>query len=169
LYERAPVTDKNTRGNFTMANTLRIFGFAGSLRKGSFNKAIPRAAAGLLPQDAKLDIFDLEGIPPFNQDLAHQPPARVKDFKAKITAAGALLIATSEYNYSMPGVLKNAIDWGSRPYRDNCFENKPAAIMGASGGMIGTARAQYHLRQDLRVPEHASIEPAGSNGPLCPG
>jgi chromate reductase len=130
-----------------MTNKLRIFGFAGSLRKGSFNKAILRAAGGLLPNDAELEIFDLEGIPPFNQDLEQQPPAKIKEFKAKIRAADALLIATPEYNYSMPGVLKNAVDWGSRPYGDNCFDDKPVAIMGASGGMIGTARAQYHLRQ----------------------
>ena len=126
---------------------IKIFGFAGSLRKDSYNKAILRAAAELLPENTELEIFDLEGIPQFNQDLDQQPPEKVKEFKAKIKAADALLIATPEYNYSMPGVLKNAIDWGSRPYGDNAFEDKPVAIMGASVGTIGTARAQYHLRQ----------------------
>jgi chromate reductase, NAD(P)H dehydrogenase (quinone) len=130
-----------------MANTIHIFGFAGSLRKGSFNKSLLRAAVELLPKDAVLELFDLEGIPPFNQDLEQQPPEKVKEFKTKIRAADALLIATPEYNYSMPGVLKNAIDWGSRPYGDNAFDDKPVAVMGASPGMIGTARAQYHLRQ----------------------
>jgi chromate reductase, NAD(P)H dehydrogenase (quinone) len=124
-----------------------IFGFAGSLRKDSYNKAILRAAAELLPENTELEIFDLEGIPPFNQDFDTRPPQKVKDFKAGIRAADALLIATPEYNYSMPGVLKNAIDWASRPYGDNAFEDKPVGIMGASIGVLATARAQYHLRQ----------------------
>jgi chromate reductase len=126
---------------------IRILGFAGSLRKSSYNKALLRAAVQLAPKSAILDTFDLEGIPPFNQDLETQPPQKVKDFKAKIRAADAILIVTPEYNYSMPGVLKNAIDWASRPYPDNAFDGKPVAIMGASTGMLGTARAQYHLRQ----------------------
>lgn len=86
-------------------------------------------------------------FPPFNQDLETDPPEKVKNFKAKIRAADALLISTPEYNYSVPGVLKNAIDWASRPYGDNAFENKPVAVMSASVGMLGGARAQYHLRQ----------------------
>jgi chromate reductase len=101
----------------------------------------------LLPANVELEIFDLEGIPPYNQDLDLQPPEKVKEFKAKIRAADALLIVTPEYNYSIPGVLKNAIDWASRPHGDNSFDDKPVALMGASMGMIGTARAQYHLRQ----------------------
>lgn len=130
-----------------MNSKISILGFAGSLRKGSYNKSLLRVAAELLPPNIELEIFDLEGIPPFNQDLEQQPPEKVREFKAKIKAADALLIATPEYNYSMPGVLKNAIDWGSRPYGDNAFEDKPLAIMGAAPGTIGTARAQYHLRQ----------------------
>ncbi len=126
---------------------ITIFGFAGSLRKGSYNKALLRTALQLLPKDAKLEIFDLEGIPLFNQDLEKQMPEKVKEFKAKIKGADAILIATPEYNYSMPGVLKNAIDWASRPYGDNSFEGKSVAIMSASPGMFGGARAQYHLRQ----------------------
>lgn len=130
-----------------MQRQVVILGFAGSLRKGSYNRSLLRAAAELTPKDARLDIFDLEGIPPFNQDLEKQLPERVKDFKAKIKAADAILMVTPEYNYSVSGVLKNAIDWASRPYGDNSFEGKPVAIMGASTGMLGTARAQYHLRQ----------------------
>ena len=130
-----------------MEKIVNILGFAGSLRKNSFNRSILRAALELVPEDAKLEIFDLEGIPPFNQDLEGQLPEKVKIFKVKIRAADAILISTPEYNYSIPGVLKNAIDWASRPYGDNSFEGKPVAIMGASPGMTGTARSQYHLRQ----------------------
>jgi chromate reductase len=130
-----------------MEKTVNILGFAGSLRKGSYNRSLLRAALELVPQEAKLEIFDLDGIPLFNQDLENQPPEKVKEFKAKIRAADAILIATPEYNYSIPGVLKNAIDYASRPYGDNAFAHKPVAIMGASVGMMGTARAQYHLRQ----------------------
>ena len=128
---------------------ITILGFAGSLRKGSYNKALLRTALQLLPKDAKLEIFDIEGIPLFNQDMEKQMPEKVKEFKAKIKGADAILVATPEYNYSMPGVLKNAIDWASRPYGDNSFEGKPVAIMSASPGMFGGARAQYHLRQTL--------------------
>ena len=126
---------------------IKIFAFAGSLRKDSYNKVLLRAAAELLPENTELEIFDLEGIPLFNQDNESQPLAKVKEFKAKIKAADAILIATPEYNYSIPGVLKNAIDCASRPYGDNSFDDKPLAIMGASIGNIATARAQYHLRQ----------------------
>lgn len=130
-----------------MKKVVRILGFAGSLRKDSYNKSLLRAALELLPDDAGLELFDLEGIPPFNQDLENQPSEKVREFKAKIRAADAILIATPEYNYSIPGVLKNAIDCASRPYGDNAFAHKPIALMGASPGAIGTARAQYHLRQ----------------------
>jgi chromate reductase len=130
-----------------MDRQVNILGFAGSLRKGSYNKALLREAAKLVPSGAKLEIFDLEGIPPFNQDLEQSPPNKVKEFKAKIRAADAILIATPEYNYSFPGMLKNAIDWASRPYPDNSFEDKPVAMMSASIGILGGARAQYHLRQ----------------------
>ncbi|NLT78178.1 MAG: NAD(P)H-dependent oxidoreductase [Planctomycetes bacterium] len=130
-----------------MAETMKILGFAGSLRKGSYNKALLRAAVELAPKGSEVQVFDLEGIGLFSEDLEGKPVARVKEFKAAIEAADALLIATPEYNYSMPGVLKNAIDWASRPYGDNSFSGKPVALMGASVGTLGTARAQYHLRQ----------------------
>jgi chromate reductase len=132
-----------------MKKAINILGFAGSLRKDSYNKALLRAATELAPKSAKLKIFDLEGIPLFNQDLEDHMPQKVKAFKAKIKAVDALLIATPEYNYSVPGVLKNAIDWASRPFGHNSFEDKPVAIMSASPGMLGGTRAQYHLRQIL--------------------
>jgi chromate reductase len=132
-----------------MEQPVKILGFVGSLRKGSYNKALMRVAVELKPENATIEVFDLEGIPPFNQDLERQPPQVVKEFKAKIRKADALLIASPEYNYSVPGVLKNAIDWASRPYGDNSFEGKPVAIMSASVGSLGGARAQYHLRQSF--------------------
>lgn len=130
-----------------MGDEVNILGFAGSLRKDSYNKALLLAAKELLPKDARLEIFDLGVIPLFNQDLEARMPEKVSEFKAKIRAADAILIATPEYNYSMSGVLKNAIDWASRPYGDNSFEDKPVAVMSASVGMLGGSRAQYHLRQ----------------------
>jgi chromate reductase len=130
-----------------MVKLVRILGFAGSLRKDSYNKALLRAAGELMPRGVVFETFDLKGIPLYNQDSEAQPPKRVREFKTRIKAADAILIATPEYNYSIPGVLKNVIDWASRPYDDNVFDGKPVAIMGASTGMLGTARAQYHLRQ----------------------
>lgn len=130
-----------------MSEPIRILGIAGSLRRGSYNRAALRAATQLVPKDATLDVFELDGIPGFNQDEERNPPAKVVEFKKRIREADAILIVTPEYNYSVPGVLKNAIDWASRPYGDGAWSGKPAAIMGASVGTIGTARAQYHLRQ----------------------
>jgi chromate reductase len=106
-----------------------------------------RAAAELVPPGATIDVFDLDGIPGFNEDDEQRPPEKVVDLKRRVRAADALLFVTPEYNYSIPGVLKNAIDWASRPYGDNAWRGKPAAVMGASTGRIGTARAQHHLRQ----------------------
>ena len=133
----------------TEGNKMKVLGFAGSLRKGSFNKMLLKAAQESAPSDMELEIFDLEGIPPFNQDFERDPHPKVKEFKAKIKAADGLLIVTPEYNYSIPGVLKNAIDAASRPYGTSPFEEKPVAIMGTSIGMLGSARAQYHLRQSM--------------------
>jgi chromate reductase len=130
-----------------MNKPLTILGIAGSLRKASFNRAALRAAQQLVPGGATLEIFDLDGIPVFNQDEETHPPERVMQFKQRIRAADAILIVTPEYNYSIPGVLKNAIDWASRPYGDSAWEGKPVAVMGASVGAQGTSRAQYHLRQ----------------------
>ena len=130
-----------------MNGMVRILGIPGSLRKASFNHAALRATQELAPSDATVEIFDLHGIPPFNEDDERSIPARVRQLKARVREADAILIATPEYNFSVPGVLKNAIDWASRPYGDNAWDGKPVAIMGASVGATGTARAQYHLRQ----------------------
>lgn len=130
-----------------MSDKLHVLGLAGSLRQKSYNRALLREAVKWTPDDMEIEIFELNNIPGFNQDEEQNLPAKVKELKQKVAAADAILFVTPEYNYSVPGVLKNAIDWASRPYGDNSFEGKPAAVMGASTGMIGTARAQYHLRQ----------------------
>lgn len=126
---------------------IKILGIAGSLRKGSFNRMLLNNAKELLPAGTTLEIFELNGIPVFSEDDEKNPPARVTELKQKIRAADAVLFATPEYNYSIPGGLKNAIDWASRPYGDSAWTGKPAAIMGASVGRFGSGRAQYHLRQ----------------------
>lgn len=130
-----------------MAKSIRILGIAGSLRRESYNRAALRAAAALVPEGAILETFELDGIPLFNQDEDQHPPAKVVELKRRVREADAILFVTPEYNYSVPGVLKNAIDWASRPYGDSAWNGKPVAIMGASSGALGTARAQYHLRQ----------------------
>jgi chromate reductase len=123
-----------------------VLAIAGSLRKGSVNKALVRAAIKVAPSSVVVEDFgDIDGIPLFNEDIEKELPEKVKLLKAKVAAADALLIATPEYNNSVPGVLKNAIDWASRPMGDNSFEDKPVAIMSAGGHMGGT-RAQLHLR-----------------------
>jgi chromate reductase len=137
----------NFFGGDMMSEKIKILGIAGSLRKDSFNQAALRAAAGLVPVQAEIEIYDIDGFPGFNQDLDQEPPGKVTEFKRTIRGADAILFSSPEYNYSIPGVLKNAIDWASRPYGDSAWEGKPAAIMGCSPGNIGTARMQYHLRQ----------------------
>lgn len=127
--------------------SLSILGIVGSLRRASYNRGLMRAAQELLPEGLTLNVADIGGLPLFNEDLEANVPAEVQTFKRQIKESDAVLIATPEYNYSVPGVLKNALDWGSRPYGDNSFDGKPAGLMGASVGMLGTARAQYHLRQ----------------------
>ena len=132
-----------------MADTIKILGISGSLRKQSFNTATLRAAQSLAPAGATIEVFDLAGIPIYNQDEETNPPQRVSEFKQAIREADAILIVTPEYNYSIPGVLKNAIDWASRPYGDSAWNGKPVALMSASVGTFGGARAQYHLRQSF--------------------
>jgi chromate reductase, NAD(P)H dehydrogenase (quinone) len=133
-----------------MPARVKILGIAGSLRDGSYNMSALRAAKELAPEEAHIEIYDrLAEIPPFNQDEESRPPEAVADLKERIRQADAILFVTPEYNYSVPGVLKNAIDWASRPYGDNAWDEKPVAVMGASVGMLGTARAQYHLRQSF--------------------
>ena len=143
-----------------MSKPVRILGIAGSLRRESYNRAALRAATELVPEGASIETFELDGIPGFNQDEEQQPPAKVTELKKRIREADAILIVTPEYNYSIPGVLKNAIDWASRPYGDSAWDGKPAAIMGASVGTIGTARAQYHLPPDDGLPQHVPRQPA---------
>ena len=127
--------------------TLSVLGISGSLRQGSYNSMALRAACGLAPDGMRIETFDIGPIPSYNEDVKAQGfPAPVQELREKIRAADALLIVTPEYNYSIPGVLKNAIDWASRP-PEQPFLDKPIAIMGASMGALGTARAQYHLRQ----------------------
>jgi chromate reductase len=130
-----------------MADNVTILGIAGSLRKESYNRAALRAAQQLAPSGATIEIFEINDIPGFNQDEEQNPPAKVTELKRRVRAADAILFVTPEYNYSIPGVLKNAIDWASRPYGDSAWDGKPVAVMGASVGVFGTARAQYHLRQ----------------------
>ncbi|MFB5946658.1 NADPH-dependent FMN reductase [Albibacterium profundi] len=131
-----------------MNDKIKILGIAGSVRKESFNRSALKEASKLVPENAEIEIYELdENLPGFNQDKEQNPPASIVEFKKKIKEADAILFVTPEYNYSVPGLLKNYIDWASRPYGDNAFNGKPAAIMGASIGNIASARAQYHLRQ----------------------
>lgn len=130
-----------------MVNSFNILGIVGSLREGSFNRSLMEAARERLPEGASLTIADIGRLPLFSEDLEKDMPSAVRTLKQQVESADAVLIATPEYNYSVPGVLKNAIDWASRPYGKNSFNDKPVAIMGASVGMLGSARAQYHLRQ----------------------
>jgi len=126
---------------------VHVLGISGSLRKASYNTALLRPASELLPRGMTLEVFDLSSIPLYNDDVrALGFPKPVQEFRSRIAAADALLIATPEYNFSIPGVLKNAIDWASRP-PDPPLDGKPLAIMGASTGNFGTVRAQMHLRQ----------------------
>lgn len=133
------------------STSLKVFGLAGSLRGGSYNRALLRAAAEVAPRGVEIRIFERLGeIPPFNADVEAQgDPEPVLALKSAIREADALLIATPEYNHSVPGVLKNAIDWASRPGGASVLKDKPAALMGATPGMTGTARAQLALRQSF--------------------
>ena len=133
-----------------MTKSLKILGISGSLRKDSYNTALLHAAQKLLPPGMSLDIADISAIPLYSGDLEQNHfPESVLALAEKIRAADGLLIATPEYNYSISGVLKNTIDWLSRISKDPVFSEKPLAMMGASMGMMGTVRAQYHLRQIL--------------------
>jgi chromate reductase len=131
-------------------SSLTFLGIAGSLRAASYNRGLIRAAIEVAPAGTSVLHHDLAEIPMFNADVeANGDPPPVADFKQAIAAADALLIATPEYNHCVPGVLKNAIDWASRPARGSVLTGKPVAIMGASAGRGGTARAQAHLRDGL--------------------
>ena len=128
---------------------MNVLGICGSLRQGSYNSMALRAAQKLAPEGMRITIADIAAIPLFNDDvrLAGEP-GPVAALKAQVRAADAVLLVSPEYNFSVPGVLKNTLDWMSRP-PEPPFDGKPVAIMGASGGPLGTARGQYHLRQVL--------------------
>ena len=129
-------------------SVYRVAGIAGSLRHASFNRALLRTAAELAPERLRIDIHEIADIPLYNQDVEDQnPPAAVTTLREAVRSADALLIATPEYNHGVPGVLKNTIDWLSRPPRGSALNGKPVALMGASPGVTGTARSQTQLRQ----------------------
>jgi chromate reductase, NAD(P)H dehydrogenase (quinone) len=127
---------------------IKILGFAGSLRRGSYNRGLIRAAVELAPPGTAVEMFELGDIPLYNQDIEDlgDPPA-VGAFKKALAGADALLVATPEYNHCIPGVLKNALDWASRPRVTSPLRDKPVAILGASSGPGATARAQANLRE----------------------
>ena len=127
--------------------TISVLGICGSLRRGSYNMMTLRTAIALKPPGMTVTVADISQIPPYNEDVRAQGfPPPVETLRRQIAAADALLFACPEYNYSMSGVLKNAIDWASRP-PDQPFAGKPCAIIGAAAGMAGSARAQYDLRR----------------------
>ena len=128
--------------------TFHILGIPGSLRAGSYNRALLLAAAEVLSPGVSLDVFTLNDIPPYNADVQAQgDPEPVQELKQRLMEADAVLIATPEYNYSIPGVLKNAIDWASRPPKTCAFRKKPVGIIGASSGESGTMRGQLAILQ----------------------
>ena len=129
---------------------MRVLGISGSLRRDSHNTELLRAAATLLPSGVEFVLYDgLKEIPPFDEDDEREAPASVVDLREQIAAADAVLFATPEYNHSIPGHLKNALDWVSRPAATNTMRNKPAAVIGASTGMFGAVWAQAELRKVL--------------------
>ena len=129
---------------------MRVLGVSGSLRQASHNRALLRAAAALLPPDVELAEYDrLKAIPPFDEDDESDPPGAVGEWRTAIADADAILFATPEYNSSVPGQLKNAIDWASRPFTETVMRNKPVAVIGASTSMFGAVWAQAELRKAL--------------------
>jgi chromate reductase len=129
---------------------MRVLGVAGSLRRASHNRKLLRAAGALLPPEAEFVEYDrLKLIPPFDEDDEPNPPPAVSEWRAAIDEADAVLFATPEYNSSIPGQLKNAIDWASRPFSDTVLRNKPVAVIGASTGMFGAVWSQGELRKAL--------------------
>ena len=156
---------------------MRVLGISGSLRRDSHNSTLLRAAAEALPPGAELEIYDgLRAIPPFDQDAEGDPGDAVTELRRRVAAADAVLIATPEYNSSIPGVLKNALDWLSRPVLDAALRNKPVAVIGASTGMFGAVWAQAEARKvlaaigarvvDGELPVATADEAFGSDGRL---
>jgi chromate reductase len=131
---------------------MRILGISGSLRRGSHNRMLLRAASNALPPGVALVEWDgLAGLPAFDEDLEAAPPEAVAAFLRAVDDSDALLIATPEYNASLPGALKNAIDWASRPFPDNVLNKKPSAVIGASTGLFGAVWAQAEVRKTLKA------------------
>lgn len=130
---------------------MRVLGISGSLRADSHNTRLLRAAAGLLPPGAEMIVYgELRAVPPYDADDDSEPaPAAVAELRAALAAADAVLVATPEYNSSVPGVLKNALDWASRPLATNALRNKPVAVIGASTGMFGAVWSQAECRKVL--------------------
>ena len=131
---------------------MRILGIAGSLRRGSHNRKLLRAAGTLFAPGVELVEWDgLAALPAFDEDLETTPPEIVREFFAAIESADAILIATPEYNASLPGALKNAIDWASRPFPENVLRRKPTAVIGASTGLFGAVWAQAEVRKTMKA------------------
>ena len=132
-----------------MSTTRNVAVFVGSLRKGSFNRKMANALVAMAPAPLKLAIHEIGHLPHFNQDLEAEPPNEVTEFKHGVAAADAVLFLTPEFNRSVPGVLKNAIDVASRPYGKSAWNGKPGAIISVSPGAIGGFGANHSLRQSL--------------------
>ena len=138
---------------------MRILGISGSLRRGSHNRRLLRAAGDALSPGATLVEWDgLAGLPAYDEDLEAMTPLAVRAFRAAVDGADAVLIATPEYNASIPGALKNALDWASRPFPDNVLRDKPVAVIGASTGLFGAVWAQAEVRKVLRASGAAVLE-----------
>ncbi len=132
-----------------MSTTRDVAVFVGSLRKESFNRKAAKALVAIAPAPLKLEIVEIGQLPLYNQDDDANPPAATTAFKARVRKADAVLFVTPEYNRGVPGVLKNAIDVGSRPYGDSAWSGKPGAVISVSPGAIGAFGANHHLRQSL--------------------
>lgn len=132
-----------------MSSPLRLLGISGSLRAGSFSKAILMALADAAADMARVDLAEIGVLPLYNQDLEEAPPRSVVEFKEKVAAADGIVVVTPEFNHGVPGVLKNALDWGSRPIFRAPFTEKPVLIVTSSPATTGGVRAQYQLRETL--------------------
>lgn len=140
-------SDSHVKGGIRMER-LHLLGICGSLRRGSYNRMLLQTVIGMLPDEMTVEPTEIDDIPLYNADLdTAEPPKAVRRFREQIAAADGLLIASPEYNYSVPGGLKNAIDWASRPANNSVLNGKPIAIMGAAGGRFGTVRGQLNWRQ----------------------
>ncbi len=132
-----------------MSDGLTIIGLPGSLRRAAWSKAVLKATASIAPAGVRIDIFELDGLPPFNQDDEKNPHPRVAALKEAVKAADGVLFVTPEYNYGVPGVLKNAIDAASRPYGDSAWKHKPVNVIANSPGLLGGVKAALQLRQSF--------------------